>query len=190
MANNNIEKDAANTMANSQSSGKGVVKDWIRTIWGNKQLSGNSGSSGGGRSTGGSTGGAARSGNGWTAEDYKNYGDWQERNSARKVLVREHKNDITTIRNNEDLLTDIQRQRASRAIAGYGPGNQGGSRQQTTAGGRRATSGRGTAAGRVAGAVVGGAVTKNPKGATIGANVGAKIGDAIENKVVNRKPKA
>ena len=189
MANNNIEKDAANTMASSQSSGKGKWLDTLfnRVAYGSSDRSSRSNNSG---DSGGSTGGAARSGNGWTAEDYKNYGDWQERNSARKVLVREHKNDIQTIRNNEDLLTDIQRQRASRAIAGYGPGNQGGSRQQTTPGGRRATSGRGAAAGRVAGAVVGGAVTKNPKGATIGANVGAKIGDAIENKVVNRKPKA
>jgi hypothetical protein len=181
----NIEKDAANTMAGSEKFGGFTkMRNLTNILMGKSRQSGNSGNSGG------STGGAARSGNGWTAEDYKNYGDWQERNSARKVLVREHKNDIQTIRNNEDLLTDIQRQRASRSIAGYGPGNQGGSRQQTTAGGRRATSGAGAAAGRVAGAAVGGAVTKNPRGATVGANVGAKIGDAIENKVVNRKPKA
>jgi hypothetical protein len=78
MANENVEGSAANTMANSQSGGRSVVKDWIKTVWGNKQLTGgNSSSSSSSSSSGG--GGGKGTGNGWTSDDYKNYGDWQQR---------------------------------------------------------------------------------------------------------------
>jgi hypothetical protein len=79
MANENVEGSAANTMAGSQSSGKGKWIDAIftRRAYGNGNDSDSRSSSSSSSSSSG--GGGGKTGNGWTADDYKNYGDWQER---------------------------------------------------------------------------------------------------------------
>lgn len=202
----NIEKDAANTMASSQSAGKNKVLDVIATrfFYGNGRNSDSSGSGGSGG------GGKGTTGNGWTAEDYKNHNEYKDNeherqtktDANREVLINasrnarhirdkdtmEHAKTFGQVRN-IDLSTNTKRKvinfgatPARQTNAGKGTGAQGTSKQQT--------SGKGAAAGRVVGAVLGGAVTENPRGATAGGALGAKVGDAIEKKVINRTPKA
>jgi len=140
----NIEKNAANSMANSDKYGGFTkMRNLTNILTGkNNNSRSSSNTSGGGTGTG--------TGNGWTAEDYKNYNDYEAKaerrknNSAdrevyRQGVDREHVTNMQTVRNNQDLLTDIQRKRADAALAhratvraaGYGNGAQGTSQQQT-----------------------------------------------------------
>lgn len=185
MANENVEGSGAKSMAGSEKYNGGFMKNMALTKFLGGIMGG--GDSGGGGNSGG---GKRKTGNGWTADDYKNYGDYTERDRYQQGMLNQHSEDMKTVRNNEDLLTDINRQRASKAINGYGRGNQGGSRQQTKPGGRQATSGKGSAIGGKLGAVAGAALGKTPTAAAVGTKVGEKLGDAIESKVINRKPKA
>jgi len=143
----NIEKSAADSMASSEKyGGFAKMRNLTNILMGRTRSTTDSD---GGSSTGGSsTGGGGRTGNGWTAEDYKNYGDWQERhyglhNDAEdKKVYREAKglearNDIEDIAKNRDLGREIQRRRLD--SVGYGPGFQGTSQQQAKPGGRRST---------------------------------------------------
>jgi hypothetical protein len=107
MANENVEGSAANTMAGSQSGGRGVVKDWIKTVWGNKQLTGGGSSSSSSSGGGGSKGGT---GNGWTADDYKNYGDWQERHYGMQDSIEGSRH----VRNSETSANNAVLKNASR----------------------------------------------------------------------------
>lgn len=187
MANNdNVEGSGAKNLSGSGSNGKGRILDYIANNFLYNNRSSNSDSSTSSKSSKGKTG------NGWTAEDYKNYGDWQERHyglhndSEDKKVYREgkaleHRTDMQDVAKNRDLKREIQRKRLG--PTGYGPGGQGGSQQQSKPGGR------GAAIGKAAGAVIGGATTKTSTGAATGAKFGEKIGAAIDKKVANRTPK-
>jgi len=126
----NIEGSAAKSMAGSDKYNGGFVKNAFVTRFLGGIVNGGSG--------GGSGGGEGKTGNGWTAKDYKNYGDYTERERYQQGKMNEHAEYMKTLRDNEDLLTDINRQRASKIINGYGHGNQGGSTQQSKPGGRAA----------------------------------------------------
>ena len=116
MANENIEGAGAKAMSSSHSTGKGKILDYVAN-----QFLYNSG----GRGTAGSGSSASskgKTGNGWTPEDYKNYGDWQERHyglhndSEDKKTYREAKGleakaDIEDIAKNRDFGREIQRKR-------------------------------------------------------------------------------
>jgi len=117
MANENIEGAGAKAMSSSHSTGRNRILDAVanRYLYGN----GNSSSSSSSSSSASSKG---KTGNGWTAEDYKNYGDWQERHyglhndSEDKKTYREAKgfeaiSDIEEIAKNRDLGREIQRRR-------------------------------------------------------------------------------
>ena len=82
MANENVEGSAANVMAGSHSGGRGAVKDWIKTVWGQRQLSGNSGNSSGSSSSSSSSSGG-QGGDEWTAERYKNHNEYKENEHRR-----------------------------------------------------------------------------------------------------------
>jgi hypothetical protein len=95
----NIEKDAANTMASSQSTGKNKVLDVIanRFFYGNGKNSDSSGSGGGGKGT---------TGNGWTAEDYKNHNEYKENENRRTNETRDR--DVTrhVTKSSHDITLD------------------------------------------------------------------------------------
>jgi hypothetical protein len=206
----NIEKDAANSMANSDKYGGFTkMRNLTNILTGknnNSRSSGNTSGSGTGTGTG----------NGWTAEDYKNYGDWQKSDREHQHLI-----DSTTAANNhvlenssldahhirtKDMITHAAQYgqvgnvspdangrtgvtfRAAPArtrAAGYGAGAQGSSKQQTSGKGAKI----GATVGTALGALVPGA-GETGVSEVIGNRVGAKVGDAIEKKIVNRKSKA
>jgi hypothetical protein len=75
--NENVEGAGAKSMANSTSKGKDTILGYVtnRFLYGGGNNSNSSSSS----SSSSSASSKGKTGNGWTAEDYKNYGDWQER---------------------------------------------------------------------------------------------------------------
>jgi len=80
----NTEKSAAEAMAGSHTAGRAFVKDTAKNLWlfGSRNNSGsNSGSSSSSSSS--TVGGQGTTGNGWTAEDYKNHNEYKQNEHAR-----------------------------------------------------------------------------------------------------------
>ena len=203
----NIEGSAANAMAGSQASGRSAAKDLLKNLFIFKG-SGNSGSSGG-------SGGSGATGNGWTAEDYKNYGDWQERTQGLKQNDREHKALVKgTVSANNSVLAnqslnahhirtkDLLTHASQYGQVGNVSTDENGRSQVAfrAAPARTRTAGYGKGAqgtskqqgaaakiGKVAGTVLGGIATENPAGAAAGAKLGEKLGGAIDNKITTAR---
>jgi len=151
MANENIEKSAANAMSGSHTGGRGAVRDWIKTVWGNRQLTGggsSSSSSSSSSSKGNDSGRPA-----FTGEEIDNYNRYLSHHYGLQNELEKNRGINTTdimdraVAHGQMASIDFNHAGGRHQISfaetppsqtnpGNGPGGQGGSRQQSQPGGR------------------------------------------------------
>jgi len=104
----NIEKSAAEAMAGSQSKGTSYLKDLLKfsTLSGNNRNNSGSNSGSSSSSSSSTVGGQGTTGNGWTAEDYKNHNEYKENENRR--LNETADNDVTrhVTKSSHDITLD------------------------------------------------------------------------------------